>query len=177
MKYLGWILCLVFIGVFILFYNFKYLPTETDLIKQTDENMMWQTQIQELKKAKETPAYQKILNFDDLFSSQTSFNLTSKGETVLKTILPELQKQSGEIMVCGHTDNTTVSSSLRTKYPTNWEFSTAKAVVVLKYLIGLGIKPERLIAVGYADTQPIDDNATKEGRQKNRRIEIIVRNQ
>jgi chemotaxis protein MotB len=177
MKYLGWILCLVFIGFFILFYNFKYLPTETDLIKQTDENMMWQNQIQELKKTKETPVFRKTLNFDDLFSSQTSFNLMKKGETILKTVFPELQKHSGEIMVCGHTDNTTVSSSLRSKYQSNWEFSTAKAIVVLKYLIELGVKPERLTLVGYADTRPIEDNTTKEGRQKNRRIEIIVRNQ
>lgn len=176
-KYFGWIIGLIFIGIFILFYNFKYLPTESDLIKQTDENIMWQTQFQELKKAKEVAAYQKVIEMNNLFTQPTSFSLTKKGEIALKEILPELQDRSGTIMVGGHTDNTTVSSTIRSKYPSNWEYSSAKAIVVLKYLISLGIKPERLIAMGYADTRPIADNATQEGRKQNRRIEIMVKSE
>ncbi|MDH5683730.1 MAG: OmpA family protein [candidate division WOR-3 bacterium] len=175
MKFLGWIIALIFIAIFILFYNFKYLPVETERIKQTDENRMWQTQIQELKKAKEQVAFKKVFTFDELFPGPTSFSLMPKSETALRAIVPELQKLSGAILICGHTDNTTVISSLRNKYPTNWEYSTAKAIVVLKYLESLGIKSERLVATGYADTRPIEDNKTKAGRQKNRRVEIIVR--
>lgn len=174
MKYLGWLIALVFIGIFVLFYNFKYLPTVAELIKQTDENIMWQTQIQELKNTQKPFIYKTILNFDELFSSPNSFNLSPKGESALKAIIPELQALTGEIQVCGHTANTPVPSSLIQKYPTNWEFSTARALVVLRYLEKLGIKSERLVALGYGQNHPVTNDTTEEGRKRNRRIEIIV---
>jgi flagellar motor protein MotB len=176
-KYLGWIIGLLFIGIFILFYNFKYLPTAADLIKQTDENTMWQNQIQELKNTQKPFVYKSVFTFDDLFANPTSLNLSPKGESTLKVIIPELQALTGEIQVCGHTDNTPVNSVIRNKYPTNWEFSSARAVVVLRNLIKLGVKSERLVASGYGDTRPIEDNASEAGRKNNRRIEIMVINQ
>lgn len=177
MKYLGWIIGLLFIGIFILFYNFKYLPLAGDLIKQTDENTMWQNQIQELKNTQKPFVYKSIFTFDELFTSPVSLNLSPKGESTLKVIIPELQALTGNIQVGGHTDNTPVNSAIRNKYPTNWEFSSAGAITVLKNLIKRGIKSERLAALGYGDTRPIEDNATEAGRKKNRRIEIIVINQ
>ena len=177
MKYLGWIIGLLFIGIFILFYNFKYLPLATDLIKQTDENTMWQNQIQELKNTQKPFVYKSVFTFDELFTSPTSLNLSPKGESTLKVIVPELQALTGEIQVCGHTDNTQVNSVIRNKYPTNWEFSSARAVAVLRNLVKLGVKSERLVALGYGDTRPIEDNATEAGQKNNRRIEIIVINQ
>ncbi len=174
MKYLGWIAGLVFIGLFVLFYNFKYLPTEAELVKQTDENIMWQNQIQELKKSSRPFVYKSIFTVDELFLSPTSLNLSPKGESALKAIVPELQALTGDIQVGGHTDNSPVNPSLRAKCPTNWELSTARAVMVLKYLEKTGIESERLVALGYSATRPLEDNATEEGRRKNRRIEIVV---
>jgi outer membrane protein OmpA-like peptidoglycan-associated protein len=45
---------------------------------------------------------------------------------------------------------------------------------VLRWLVARGVRPERLAAKGYASERPIDDNATDEGRQKNRRVEFLV---
>jgi chemotaxis protein MotB len=79
------------------------------------------------------------------------------------------------IRVEGHADNVEIGPSLKTKYPTNWELSKARASFVVRYLIEKGgIDSAQLSAVGYGDTKPVASNATKEGRQKNRRVEIIL---
>lgn len=69
--------------------------------------------------------------------------------------------------ISGHTDNT---GSLRV----NTSLSQARAKAVVDYLVGRGIDKGRLEYKGYADTQPIADNATPEGREMNRRVEFKV---
>jgi outer membrane protein OmpA-like peptidoglycan-associated protein len=72
----------------------------------------------------------------------------------------------------GHTDPREIKTP---EYPSNWELSQARAEAVRKYLIEkFKIKPERLVARGYADTSPIASNDTEEGMAKNRRTEFVV---
>jgi len=71
------------------------------------------------------------------------------------------------IEIAGHTDNIG-------KYEDNLILSQNRAEAVRKYLIKKGINPNRLIAKGYADTQPIASNDTEEGRSLNRRVEIRI---
>ncbi|PON12675.1 hypothetical protein C2W62_38355, partial [Candidatus Entotheonella serta] len=56
----------------------------------------------------------------------------------------------------------------------NWELSSARAAAAVRYLISQGVDPKRISVGGYAEHQPIGDNATREGRAQNRRIEIVV---
>jgi len=74
------------------------------------------------------------------------------------------------IQVEGNTDNVPVSG----QFPTNWELSTARASAVVRELIEDGVNPDRLTAAGYADRHPIATNATDLGRQRNRRVELVV---
>jgi chemotaxis protein MotB len=76
-----------------------------------------------------------------------------------------------EFQVAGHTDNVPIHTS---RFPSNWELSTARAVNVVKLMMEQGLEPARLSAAGYADTQPIGSNDDDEGRQQNRRIEISL---
>lgn len=77
------------------------------------------------------------------------------------------------IQVEGHTDNVPIETG---QFPSNWELSAMRAVNILRYLQGNGgIPPSRLVAVGFSQYRPVADNATLEGRRKNRRIEIIFR--
>jgi len=93
---------------------------------------------------------------------------------ILATVAEALKKSPGRIMVGGHTDDRPISS---TSVRSNWELSTDRAVSVIHELIALGgIKPERLAAVGYADTHPIVPNDTPEHRARNRRVEISIIN-
>lgn len=76
----------------------------------------------------------------------------------------------------GHTDSQGIGASLRQKFPTNWELSAARASAAVRYLNSkAGIDAERMSARGYGDTRPLDTNETAEGREKNRRVEIILR--
>ena len=76
-----------------------------------------------------------------------------------------------EFQIAGHTDNIPIKSP---KFPSNWELSTARAVNVAKSLAAQGVPATRLSAAGYAETQPVSSNDTPEGRQQNRRIEIVL---
>jgi chemotaxis protein MotB len=75
------------------------------------------------------------------------------------------------IMVEGHTDSVPIAGS---QFPTNWELSTARASVVVRFLIRVGIDRYRLGAAGYAYLYPVASNATEDGRSKNRRVEIVL---
>ena len=75
------------------------------------------------------------------------------------------------IKVEGHTDNVPVNTP---EFPSNWELSTARAVNVLRYFLGVGnIPAKRLVAVGYGQYHPIASNNTQEGRSRNRRVEFF----
>lgn len=94
--------------------------------------------------------------------------------------LPALRQLSGlfrgigaTISIEGHTDNTPVSAGSR--YNDNWELSGARALSVLRFFLDSeGLNPGTFQYAGYADTRPAASNATVEGRQKNRRVEITV---
>ncbi len=80
-----------------------------------------------------------------------------------------------EIRIEGHTDSLAIHGDLAAKYPTNWELSTARATNVVRYLQDkIGIEPSRLVSTGYSWYRPIASNSTEEGRQQNRRIEIVL---
>jgi chemotaxis protein MotB len=75
------------------------------------------------------------------------------------------------ITVEGHTDPLPIQSS---RFPSNWELSTARASSVVRFLIERGLLPRRLTAAGYAALHPIASNSTAEGRSRNRRVEIVL---
>jgi chemotaxis protein MotB len=75
------------------------------------------------------------------------------------------------IVVEGHTDNIPISTP---QFPSNWELSAARAASVVRLFIDTGMDPRRLSAVGLADQRPVADNATSDGRQRNRRVAITI---
>ncbi|OWR27548.1 flagellar motor protein [Saccharibacillus sp. O23] len=76
------------------------------------------------------------------------------------------------ISIEGHTDNQPITGG---RYADNWELSGARALSVLRYFIDTrGLSASKFQYAGYADTRPVGDNSTAEGRQRNRRVEITV---
>ncbi|MBS3935021.1 MAG: flagellar motor protein MotD [Sulfuritalea sp.] len=75
------------------------------------------------------------------------------------------------LIVEGHTDNAPISSVI---FPSNWELSGARAASVVRLFIETGVDARRLTAAGYADQRPVADNATADGRQRNRRVAITM---
>lgn len=78
------------------------------------------------------------------------------------------------IRIEGHTDNVQISGGLTKLFPTNWELSAARAINVTRFLQQQGLDPAFLSAAAFAEHKPVADNSTREGRAKNRRIEITL---
>ena len=102
--------------------------------------------------------------------------LTPEGQRVINKVAAVLAKvHDRRILIEGHTDNVPIGPTLSSRFPTNWELSTARATEVVKYLLSQAqLPPDRLSAVGRADTAPVARNDSEEGRLQNRRIEIIL---
>lgn len=75
------------------------------------------------------------------------------------------------ITVEGHTDNTSINTP---QFPSNWELSGVRASSVVRLFVDSGVDARRLTATGYADQRPIADNATTEGKARNRRVAITI---
>ncbi len=74
------------------------------------------------------------------------------------------------LRVDGHTDVRPLSGT--TTFKTNWDLSAARAIAVVQYLISKGVPPQRLVAAGFGEFQPIDPGTTDEAYSRNRRIEL-----
>jgi len=90
---------------------------------------------------------------------------------LLKKIAPILVDNSYPISIEGHSDNVPIQTQ---QFPSNWELSAARATVVLRKLAELGVDYRRMKAIGYADTNPVSDNDSEQGRGKNRRVNILI---
>lgn len=75
------------------------------------------------------------------------------------------------VSVEGHTDNVPINT---TQFPSNWELSAARAISVVRLLQQQGINGQRLRAIGYADSLPLQSNDTVEGRAANRRVNLVL---
>ncbi len=148
----------------------KTSSTYQELLKEMKgEIAQGQITIKELKGKLTMDVVDKIL-----FASGEA-KVKKEGLEVLSRVVEILKNvKDKNIRVEGHTDNVQITSKLAKVYPTNWELSSARALNVTKYLQQQGIDPAILSATAFGEYQPIADNATPEGRAKNRRIAIIL---
>jgi chemotaxis protein MotB len=117
-----------------------------------------------------------------VFQSEVLFDtgsaaMRSEGKVELDKLaaaVSELEKQipaeiAWVLRIDGHTDVRPISSP---QFPSNWELSSARAISVVQYLISRGISPQRLVAAGFGEFQPLDAGTTEEAYRRNRRIEL-----
>lgn len=109
---------------------------------------------------------------DHLLFNSGQASLTSGGEAVILKLLPLLERYPGEVSIEGHTDDVPIQTE---RFPSNWELASARAIAVLRFLVGRDLPPERLRAIGYADTRPLQANDSTTGRAANRRVELVLR--
>ena len=105
-----------------------------------------------------------------LFSSGEA-RLKSEVVPVLSNLATIMSTFNNPIQVEGFTDNQPIKTLA---FPSNWELSAARAASVVHLLMRKGIDPNRMSATGYAEFKPVADNSSKEGRQQNRRVMIII---
>jgi chemotaxis protein MotB len=100
--------------------------------------------------------------------------MTSSGEELLEKISGVLSRElpKNRVIVEGHTDDQSIEGA---DGITNWEYSIGRATAVLHYFLDVkGLAPGRFGVSGYAEFRPIDSNATEAGRDRNRRVEIVI---
>ncbi|MBL8393758.1 MAG: flagellar motor protein MotD [Candidatus Accumulibacter sp.] len=105
--------------------------------------------------------------------------LFSPGQALLQPPLAKAMQSVAEVLVAsdfpitieGHTDNVPISTA---QFPSNWELSAVRATTVLRLFADAGIAAERLTAIGYADTRPVEPNVLADGRARNRRVTILI---
>jgi chemotaxis protein MotB len=143
--------------------------TYQDLTKKLEKEIQeGQVRITEMKNRLTMTMVDKIL-----FPSGSA-EISKDGKKVLDKVVAILKDvKDKRIQIEGHTDNARIVGSLKKKFPTNWELSTARATEVARYLAG-DIDPKLLSATGYSEYQPVAPNDTEEGRHNNRRIEIVL---
>ncbi|MCP4804947.1 MAG: OmpA family protein [Proteobacteria bacterium] len=108
-----------------------------------------------------------------------SVRLRSESEMVMDLLSTALNLHlQTHVIVIGHTDDDPVGGRLKRQFPTNWELSAARAAAVVRSFVeDWGVSPHRFTAGGRGPWHPIADNTTAEGRELNRRVEVIIRNE
>ncbi|MBI4249244.1 MAG: OmpA family protein [Elusimicrobia bacterium] len=108
--------------------------------------------------------------------AKTRLEIKAAGQKTLKKVAAAMKKISERpVRVEANTDNSPVSWNAVNRYSSLWDYSAACATLVAEYLSREGgINPRMLSAVGYGEHRPLESNATAEGRQVNRRIEIVL---
>lgn len=108
---------------------------------------------------------------DEVLFDLASAELKADAQPVLGEIVAVLRDNDYAVSVEGHTDDTPIHSA---RFPSNWDLSVARATHVTRYLIEHGIARERLRAVGYADTRPLEPGTTPQARARNRRVALVI---
>lgn len=108
---------------------------------------------------------------DKILFSPGSADLKSGGLELLSQLAVIINSSKLNMSIEGHTDSVPINNAY---FPSNWELSSTRATMVTRHLIENDIAPDRIRAIGYADTRPRSENDTSEGRKHNRRVSIIL---
>jgi chemotaxis protein MotB len=98
--------------------------------------------------------------------------LGSSAYPTVKKVAEVLNRLPNTLRLEGHTDSLPINNS---RFQSNWELSAARSIAMLRFLNEqFGVATERMAIVGYADTEAIDSNDTETGRERNRRVDIVI---
>lgn len=156
--------------------------TQMEVVKEIVEELK-----EEIEKALKTENIDEIIEIeaqenrinirltDSVLFDPGKADIKQEAEPILQALSIFLNNErfaTAEFKIEGHTDNVPISTI---RFPSNWELSAGRAISVMRYLQDeFDMKDKRFGVSGYADTRPVGDNNTVEGRAKNRRVEFII---
>lgn len=144
-------------------YHINTICTQIDLFP-----VVKQTYYSNIMNKLDTLSLNKPFILENIYFDFDSYRLSSKSFATLDSIANYLKDHKTiEFIINGHTDN--IGSSFYNQW-----LSTERAKSVYKYFYESGISPARMQYIGYGDSMPITSNKTNEGRQKNRRVELVI---
>ena len=108
---------------------------------------------------------------DSVLFAPGQARLQTQSNQALGAVAEVLADSDVPITIEGHTDNVPIAT---VQFPSNWELSAVRATTVLRLFNERGVGAERLTAIGYGETRPVETNITAEGRARNRRVSILI---
>jgi chemotaxis protein MotB len=97
--------------------------------------------------------------------------LNNESSLALRAVAEVIAGSDFPVTIEGHTDNVPIKTA---QFPSNWELSAVRATTVLRLFADAGVPADRLTAIGYGETRPVEDNDSIEGRARNRRVSIQI---
>jgi outer membrane protein OmpA-like peptidoglycan-associated protein len=153
-----------------LVFDIKYQPSS----QKTYESLKEKLTGEEVEIAQEPSGIKISVAATVLFPSGVG-ELSDKGKPLLTKVAETLKGRTDvNIIVEGHTDNVPITGQLVSKFPTNWELASIRSINVVHFLVEKGIKEAQLESRSFSFYRPIASNDTVEGREKNRRIELLI---
>ncbi len=107
----------------------------------------------------------------DILFPSGSATLSPSAVPVIERLAEILKPFPNPIRVEGHTDNRPIKTIA---FPSNWELSAGRAASVVRKFVSAGVAPTRLSAIGFGEYEPVQSNATPQGRNANRRVVIVI---
>ena len=123
-----------------------------------------------LVQVKDLPDRSTITVLGDTLFDPGSADVAKRSVALFSRVAAALNQMPGHVLISGHTDNQPIRSL---RYPSNWHLSKERAESVRK-LLASTVQADRLTAEGRAETEPVADNGSTEGRAKNRRVELLL---
>ncbi len=147
-------------------------------LKRVSEMLRPELRSRKVRVEETTKGYRITLASDVYFKPGSAEIDYEEGKETLRKIglMLKALKNNFKIEVIGHTDNNgiPVGTDMAKQYPSNWELSTARSASVVRFFESLGIDPKIMYVEGRGQYDPMESNATPEGRAYNRRIDIYV---
>ncbi|MBO4790317.1 MAG: OmpA family protein [Oxalobacter sp.] len=160
-----------------------YVQDQRDVIARSGYGLCWRTgywtpadairecdpaYAQEEQPSTQAPVAEKLEFAADAFFDHDKSIVKKEGKEKLAKLASDISGLDVEVIVCvGHTDSTGTVAY-------NQKLSERRANAVKSYLVSQGVDGEKIVTEGKGELQPIADNSTREGRAKNRRVEITV---
>ncbi|MEO0131338.1 MAG: OmpA family protein [candidate division WOR-3 bacterium] len=178
MKYLGWLLFLFVIICAIIWYNTKHLPLAKESERIKKENLIWQEEILHLKEkanVKHLKFYRQFY-LNEIFTNDTSVNLSPVGESILRELIPTLQEfPQDNIMLAGYNCGESLEDTLRKNFKlTDQELALKRALKVGELLNSLGIRKHRIVILGVGKLESIAKDSVVNPEGQKGYLEIII---
>lgn len=120
---------------------------------------------------RQTPYAIEVEIQTDLLFPSGQATLSASAQEILVRLADVLKAFPNPIRVEGHTDNLPMRSAA---FLSNWELSAARAATVVHLLMNAGVSPQRMAVIGFGEYRPVADNRDEAGRNRNRRVQLII---
>lgn len=126
---------------------------------------------QEMIRIRRAPSWVEVEIKADILFPSGSAEIEPPAIAVLDRIAVILAARPYPVRIEGHTDTRPIKTS---QFPSNWELSAARAARIVRLFEAHGISPGRMVVAGMGENRPLADNTTEEGRNRNRRVTIVI---